>query len=83
MRVCGVTGERRELIAQTWGKIMSKLVENLMAIAAKANKSDALVIEAAIDRIMELEAKMSSYEEDVTDWQGSVEMQMRRRKDDR
>ena len=61
---------------------MSKLVENLMAIAAKANKSDALVIEAAIDRIMELEAKMSSYEEDVTDWQGSVEMQMRRRKDD-
>jgi hypothetical protein len=62
---------------------MSKLIENLMVIAAKAQKSDALTIEAAIERIMELEAKMSDYEEDVTDWQGSVESQMRRRDNDR
>lgn len=61
---------------------MMKLIEKLMVMAAKANKSDALTIEAAIDRIMELEAKLSNYEDDITDWQGSVATQMRRRKDD-
>lgn len=64
------------------GKLMMKLIEKLMVMAAKANKSDALTIEAAIDRIMELEAKLSNYEDDITDWQGSVATQMRRRKDD-
>jgi hypothetical protein len=62
---------------------MIELIEKLMVIAAKANKSDALIIEAAIDRINELEAKLSDYEEDITDWQYSVETQMRRRDDDK
>ena len=66
-----------------WGKIMIELIEKLMVIAAKANKSDALIIEAAIDRINELEAKLSDYQEDITDWQYSVEKQMRRRDDDK
>lgn len=62
---------------------MIELIEKLMVIAAKANKSDAHIIEAAIDRINELEAKLSDYEEDITDWQYSVETQMRRKKDDK
>jgi hypothetical protein len=62
---------------------MSDLIEKLKVIAVQANKSDALIIKSAIDRIQELEAKLSDYEEDVTDWHFSVESQMRRRKDDK
>ena len=61
---------------------MIDLIEKLTEIAVKSQKSDALFIKAAIDRIKELEAKLSDYEEDITDWQGSVETQMRSRKDD-
>jgi len=59
---------------------MINLIAKLKVIAVKAHKSDALIIEAAIDRIKELEAKLSDYEEDITDWQDSVEVQMRRKK---
>jgi hypothetical protein len=62
---------------------MIDLIEKLKVIAARADESDARFIEAAIDRIKELEAKLGDYEEDVTDWKGSVETQMRRRRDDR
>jgi hypothetical protein len=62
---------------------MSDLIERLKVIAVQAHKSDARFIEAAIDRIKELEAKMTHYEEDITDWQVSVETQMRRRRDDK
>ena len=65
------------------GKNMTELIEKLMVIAARAKKSDALIIEAAIDRIMKLEAELSDYKEDITDWHDSVESQMKRRKDDR
>ncbi len=62
---------------------MINLIEKLKVIAVQARESDAPIIQAAIQRIGELEAKLSDYEEDITDWQGSVESQMRRRKDDR
>lgn len=62
---------------------MINLIEKLKVIAVQADKSDAPFIEAAIDRIKELEAKLAHYEDDITDWQGSVKTQMRRRKDDR
>lgn len=62
---------------------MINLIEKLKVIALQAHASDAPIIKAAIDRIGELEAKLSDYEEDITDWQGSVETQMRRRKDDK
>ena len=62
---------------------MVELNEKLKVIAAQAHESDALVIEEAIDRIKELEAKLADYEEDITDWQDSVEAQMRLRKDDK
>ena len=62
---------------------MIDLIEKLNVIAAQANPSDAPFIEAAINRIKELEAKMILYEEDITDWRGSVETQMKRRRDDR
>ena len=61
---------------------MAELIEKLKVIAAQADKSDALIIEAAIDRINELETKLTDYEEDITDWQDTVETQMRRRKED-
>lgn len=61
---------------------MTDLIEKLKVMALQANKSDALVINAAVARIQELEAKLSDYEEDITDWQISVQSQMRRRKDD-
>lgn len=62
---------------------MIDLIEKLKVIAVQADESDAPFIEAAIDRIKELEAKLSRYEEDTTDWQASVETQMRRRRDDK
>ena len=62
---------------------MIDLIERLKVIAVQAHKSDARFIEAAINRIKELEAKMTHYEEDITDWQVSVETQMRRRRDDK
>lgn len=62
---------------------MIELIEKLKLIAAQSDKSDALIIEAAINRIKELEAKLSDYEEDITDWQYSVEKQMGFRKDDK
>ncbi|MCK4709971.1 MAG: hypothetical protein KAU21_15230 [Gammaproteobacteria bacterium] len=61
---------------------MINLIEKLKVIAVQANKTDAPFIEAAVDRINELEAKLAHYEEDITDWQVSVATQMRRRKDD-
>jgi len=62
---------------------MTDLIQKLKVIAAQADESDAPFIEAAIDRIRMLEAKLAHYEEDITDWQISVESQMRRRRDDR
>ena len=62
---------------------MIDLIKKLKVIAGKVDKSDAPFIEAAIDRIKELEAKLSHYEEDITDWKVAVETQMRRRRDDR
>ena len=62
---------------------MINLIEKLKVIALEANETDAPVIEAAIERIRELESKLTIYEEDITDWQGAVETQMRRRKDDK
>jgi len=61
---------------------MNDLIEKLKVIAVQAHKSDALFIEAAIDRIKELEAKLAYNEEDMTDWKVSVETQMKRRRGD-
>jgi len=55
---------------------MIDLIEKLKVIAIKAQESDTLIIEAAIDRINELESKLNDYEEDITDWKFSVETQM-------
>ncbi len=62
---------------------MNNLIEKLKVIAVQDHKSNALFIEAAIDRIKELEAKLAYYEEDMTDWKVSVETQMKRRKGDK
>ena len=62
---------------------MTDLTEKLREIAIRANESDALLIERAIDRIEELEAELTGHKEDDTNWQVSVEKQMRRRKDDK
>jgi len=62
---------------------MINLIEKLKVIALQAHKSDASIIHAAINRIKELEDKLADYEEDITDWQGSVETQMKRKGDDR
>jgi ribosome assembly protein YihI (activator of Der GTPase) len=62
---------------------MIDLIEKLKVIAVQAHESDAPFVEAAIDRIEELEAKLALYEEDTTNWQASVETQMRRRRDDK
>jgi hypothetical protein len=62
---------------------MTDLLEKLKIIAIRADESDAPLIEGAIDRIKELEAKLARYEEDVTDWQVAVESQMGRRSDDK
>ena len=62
---------------------MADLIERLKEIAVRANESDAAFIERAIDRIEELEAELTGHKEDMTDWQVSVEKQMRRRKDDK
>lgn len=58
---------------------MIDLVEKLKVIANKGHTSDTPVIVEAIDRIQELEAKLSDYEEDITDWQNTVEQQMKHR----
>ncbi len=63
--------------------MMTDLIEKLKEIAVRANESDAPFIERAIDRIEELEAELTDHQEDITDWQVSVEKQMRRRKDDK
>ena len=55
---------------------MNDLIEKLNIIAIRSQEPDKLIIEAAIDRINELESKLSDYEEDITDWQFSVETQM-------
>lgn len=62
--------------------MMTNLIEKLKEIAVRANDSDAPFIETAIDRIEELEAELTGYKEDTTDWRASVEKQMRRRRDD-
>lgn len=64
-------------------EIMNNLIERLKVIAAHAQKSDAIIIEAAIDRIKELEDRLSDYEEDITDWQYSVVNQMGRKPGDK
>ncbi len=61
---------------------MNNLIEKLKVIAVQDHKSNALFIEAAIDRIKELEAKLAYNEEDMTDWKVSVETQMKRRRGD-
>jgi hypothetical protein len=63
--------------------MMTDLIEKLKEIAVRANESDAPFIERAIDRIEELEAELNDHKEDITNWQVSVEKQMRRRKDDK
>lgn len=62
---------------------MNDLIERLRVIAVHAKKSDAIIIEAAIDRIKDLEDKLSDYEEDITDWQYSVVNQMGRKAGDK
>ena len=62
---------------------MNDLIEKLKVIAVQAHKSDALFIQAAIDRIKKLETKLAYYEEDITDWKVSVETQMKRRRGDK
>lgn len=62
---------------------MNDLIEKLKVIAVQDHKSNALFIEAAIDRIKELEAKLAYYEEDITEWKVSVETQMKRRRGDK
>ncbi len=62
---------------------MTDLIDKLKEIAARANASDAACIERAIDRIEELEVEVTGHKEDITDWQVSVEKQMRRRRDDK
>ena len=62
---------------------MTDLIEKLKEIAVRANESDAPYIERAIDRIEELEAELTGHKEDITNWQVSVEKQMRRRRDDK
>jgi hypothetical protein len=62
---------------------MTDLLEKLKEIAKQAHKSEAPFIEAAIDHIKELEAKLAGHEEDTTDWQAAVEAQMGRRRDDK
>jgi hypothetical protein len=62
---------------------MIDLIEKLKVIAVRAQKPDAPIIEAAINRIKELEAKLARYDEDITDWRVSVESQMKRRRGDR
>jgi hypothetical protein len=62
---------------------MTDLIEKLKEIAVRANQSDAPFIERAIDHIKELETELAGHKEDITDWQVSVENQMRRRKDDK
>ena len=62
---------------------MTDLLKKLKEIAMRTDESDASFIKAAIGRINELEAKLASYEEDITDWQVAVETQMGRKKDDK
>ena len=59
------------------------LVEKLKEIAERASDTDAPHIYRAIKRIEELEAEITGYREDVTDWRAAVEKQMTRREDDR
>ncbi len=61
---------------------MSDLIYKLKLLYANAHGSDAATIKAAIERIIELEEKLADYEDDITDWQSSIETQMRRRKED-
>jgi hypothetical protein len=63
--------------------MMRDLIYKLKLLAASAHASDAPTIIAAIERIIELEEKLADYEDDITDWQSSIETQMRRRKEDR
>jgi hypothetical protein len=60
---------------------MNDLILALKTVAAKASRSDAVIIEAAIKRIQELEEKVADWEDDITDWQVEVKRQMGRKKD--
>lgn len=62
---------------------MSDLIKKLKEIAARASQLDAPYIQRAIDHIEKLEDELAGYKEDITDWQVSVQNQMRRRKDDK
>ncbi len=59
---------------------MINLIQKLKVISSQLNRSDEQIIKEAIDRIKELEAELSNYEDDITDWQFSVEAQMNRKK---
>ena len=61
--------------------MMTELIEKLKEIAVRAKDSDALFIQRAIDRIEELEAELTGYQEDITDWRAAVDRQMGRRRD--
>ena len=63
------------------GRAMIDLILALKTVAAKASRSDAVIIEAAIRRIQELEEKLAEWEEDITDWQVEVKRRMGRDKD--
>ena len=54
----------------------STLIDRLRLISRELKRSDALIIEAAIERIIKLEERLADYEEDITDWQDSVKKQM-------
>lgn len=62
---------------------MTDLLEKLKEIAIQAPESEAPFIEAAIERIRELEAKLACHEDDITDWKIAVETQMGRSSDDK
>lgn len=61
--------------------MMSTLIDELRRIAREVKRSDALIIQAGIERIKKLEERLADYEEDITDWQESVKKQMRYPKD--
>lgn len=62
---------------------MADLIKKLREIAARGNHLDTPYIERAIARIKELEDELAGHKDDITDWQVSVQNQMRRRKDDK
>jgi hypothetical protein len=60
---------------------MIDLIMALKTVAAKASRADAAIIQAAIQRIQELEERVADWEEDITDWQVEVKRRMERKKE--